>query len=68
VSRVQFDYYMHDSYEHTERIEQIAESAGISIDDDLADKIGKPFYEIALSCTLDTETGEVEITGAASVR
>jgi hypothetical protein len=64
---VPFDYYLHDDAESDERREQIADSAGIDIDDALMEKMGRPFYEVLLSCTLDTETGAVEITGAARV-
>ena len=30
----------------------------------LAEKAGRPFYEIGLDCTIDTETGAVEIVKA----
>jgi hypothetical protein len=65
-THVRFDYYLHDRCEHTERIEQIAESAGITIDDALAEKIGGPFYEVQLQCTLNTKTGAVTIHGASA--
>jgi hypothetical protein len=63
---VKFDYPMHDDYNTRERFDIIASSAGIVIDDDLADKIGRPFYEVFLHCALDTDTGAVTILGADS--
>lgn len=58
---VRFEYWLHDTYQSDERIAAIARSAGITIDDDLADKIGRPFHEVFLSCTLDVETGAVTV-------
>jgi hypothetical protein len=60
---VHFDYALHDRTDAEDRILAIAESAGIEIDDELAAKIGRPFYEVTLFCVLDTETGAVIITG-----
>lgn len=66
MSTVEFDYYMHDSYDTVERCQMIGSSAGIDIDPDgeLAEKIGRPFYEVVLHCSLDTDTGVVVIQGA----
>jgi hypothetical protein len=66
VSVVRFDYVMHDEYDTVERCLIVGESAGIDIDPDgdLADKIGRPFNEVILHCTLDTDTGAVTILGA----
>jgi hypothetical protein len=64
VSTVPFTYYLHDLSTTDERMAEIAESAGIQIDDTLAQKIGRPFYEVAVDCTLDTDTGAVTINGA----
>lgn len=61
-----FDYTLHDRLEHSQRILEIAESAGVEIDAELAAKIGRPFYEVVLACTLDTETGTVAVLGAAA--
>lgn len=47
-----------------ERNAYIAEQTGVDIKGELADKIGRPFYEVHLKCTLDTETGEVKILAA----
>ena len=62
---VTFDYYLHDDNDTEGRCETIMQTASqpIQIDDELAEKIGRPFYEVALSCTLDTDTGKVVITG-----
>lgn len=60
---VQFDYYMHDEYSSDERVGQIAESAGIDISEELGELIGRPFYKVVLHCSLDTDTGAVEILG-----
>lgn len=63
---IHFDYPMHDEYGSAERIATIEADAGITIDAELADKIGRPFYEVFLHCSLDTDTGVVEILGADS--
>ena len=63
---LEFDYYMHDNNETDTRCAEISAETGIEIDPDsqLAQLIGRPFYEVVLSCTLDTETGAVQILGA----
>jgi hypothetical protein len=63
---VEFEYALHDNQDTEGRCEQIMQTADehIEIGDDLAEKIGRPFYEVTLSCTLDTETGAVEILSA----
>jgi len=61
---VYFDYGLHDRLDSDECIRAIAESAGIEIDDVLAAKIGQPFHEVIVACTLDTETGTITIDGA----
>ena len=69
MSTEAFTYYMHDGYSSSERAEHIAGQIGITDEDAidaLAEKIGRPFYEIALDCTIDTETGEVKILGLRS--
>lgn len=59
-----FKYYLHDSYNSFESLDWIARQTGLEIDDELADKIGRPFYEVGLNCTLDDETGRVTIVSA----
>lgn len=61
---VEFKYYLHDDYTSHELKEYIQEQIEIEISDDLMDKMGEPFYEIELHCTLDTETGYVQIVSA----
>lgn len=61
-----FDYAVRDRPDHAERIYQISESAGIEISEELAKKIGQPFYEVMLACSLDTETGAVTVHGATA--
>lgn len=58
-----FKYYLHDGYNGYERAEFISEQTGVEIevDGELYDKMGRPFYEVKLNCTLDDETGEVTI-------
>jgi ribosome biogenesis SPOUT family RNA methylase Rps3 len=63
---VNFDYTLHDDADSIERLTQISESAEIEIDDELADKIGRPFHEVTLRCSLDTETGKVMIHGTSA--
>jgi hypothetical protein len=54
-----FDYALHDhSYE---TLRETLEAAGVEVTDELMDKIGQPFYEILLECSVDTETGTVTI-------
>lgn len=49
---------------HDEDFDALAENiaiSGIDVSPDLMDKIGRPFYEVTLTCTLDTETGKVTV-------
>lgn len=57
---VPFTYYLHDESFH-ERLDTFEEETGVHIemDDELYQKMGRPFYEVKLNCTLDTETGDV---------
>jgi hypothetical protein len=66
MATIPFKYYMHDNANLSEIAEHIEQQAGVEISDSLMEKIGRPFYEIALNCTLDDETGEVKILGLAS--
>jgi hypothetical protein len=67
---VNFTYYLHDSQETEGRVEQIESTAtpGITIGDELVEKIGRPFYEVELGCTLDTDTGAVQIISARATQ
>lgn len=62
---VTFTHALHDHDTETLR-ETIEHEAGITVSDDLMGKIGKPFYEVTLVCTLDTRSGEVAIVGVQS--
>lgn len=65
MSVVNFKYYLHDNSSSSERAEWIESQTGVEMTDELIDKIGRPFYEVRLDCTLDTETGEVKVTGVS---
>ena len=61
---VPFKYYMHDDYDSSERADYIGKQIGWEgTDEELSELIGRPFYEIRLDCTLDTESGAVTIVG-----
>lgn len=64
---VEFTYHLHDEADAFDRRDEIAASAGVEIDDALMDRIGRPFYEVCLHCTLDTESGAVVIRSAERV-
>lgn len=59
---VNFKYYLHDGSPY-EGMKYALKDAGVELTDELYEKIGRPFYEIEFDCTLDTETGAVEILG-----
>lgn len=63
---VPFKYYLHDDASARERAQWISQQTGVEIDENLMEKIGRPFYEIGLDCTLDTQTGEVRVLGVSS--
>ena len=63
---IKFEYVI-DGDDSTEVLkDQIMRSSSPRFmpDDALLEKMGRPFYEVALDCTLDTETGEITINGA----
>jgi hypothetical protein len=68
MSEVRFVYYLHDTASTDGRSAQIMANAEtpVTIDDALEQKIGRPFHEVQLQCTLDTETGAVTIHGASA--
>lgn len=57
---IDFTWYLHGGKPYEER-EQWSRALGITVTDELLEKIGQPFYEVELACTLDTATGNVEI-------
>ena len=60
---VEFTWYLHGGKPYEER-ESWARALGFTPDDALMEKMGYPFYEVTLSCRLDTKTGEVTIVEA----
>ena len=62
--KVPFTYYLHDGYSSMEFAEFVGQQTGVEMDDALMQKIGRPFYEVKLSCELDTETGAVTLLEA----
>lgn len=63
---IEFTHYVHDSLNSHELREAIETSSGHVISDELMERIGRPFYEVLLSCSLDTVTGAVSILRAQS--
>lgn len=59
---VEFTWYLHDSKLWESR-EELARQLGFTPSEELLEKMGQPFYEVELSCTLDTVTGKVAIRG-----
>lgn len=64
---VPFPYYLHDDYQHDELVQWISEKTGVPEDHPVWEKVDRPFYEIGLSCMLNTETGDVTILGVVGV-
>ncbi len=68
--KVPFKAYLHDDYTSAELAEEIFDqmnAQGIDLgmdEEELMEKIGKPFYEVTLNCMLDTETGAVTLVSA----
>jgi hypothetical protein len=58
-----FNYYLHDGYTGAERAEYIlSQLPELDMDvEQFLELIGRPFYEVKLSCQLDTETGKVTV-------
>lgn len=59
----QFTYYLHDSYETSERVEQISEEIGEDLSHLYEELRYTPFYEIGFNCEIDTETGDIKVLG-----
>lgn len=58
-----FKKYLHDGYSQSENAEWLSQQTGFGFDEEMMDKIGRPFYEIYLDCTVDVTSGEVKVTG-----
>ena len=54
-----FTHGLHD--EDSDALSENIAASGFEPSDDLMEKIRNPFYEVTFTCTLDTETGKVEI-------
>jgi hypothetical protein len=63
---IQFAYRLNDRLTGDELREELERVTGESIDTALMEKIGTPFHEVELQCTLDLDTGQVEIVTARS--
>jgi hypothetical protein len=65
VNKIPFKYHMHDDYSGAERAGIIAQQTGLDPEDEaLWQRVGRPFYEVTLECTLDPATGRVELVKA----
>lgn len=58
---VRFKYYIHDTYEHGEKVAWISQQTGVPVDHPVWDNLFDPFYELGMDCELNTKTGEVKI-------
>jgi hypothetical protein len=61
---VEFKYYIHDNYSSYELKEYLQDELDMEISEELVRKMDKPFYEVTLHCSLDTETGQVTLLEA----
>jgi hypothetical protein len=60
--KVPFKYYLHDDATGRERAEMILDQIDLDMDSEqFAQMIGRPFYEVTLHCSLDTDTGKVSV-------
>lgn len=60
--KVKFNYYLHDDYTGDERAEAILKQVDLDMSrEEFSQFIGRPFYEVTLTCTLDTETGTITV-------
>lgn len=64
MADVPFTHYLHDDKEQWNLRQTISDALGREVDDEFMDRVGRPFYEVALDCTVDDETGEVRIVSA----
>lgn len=60
---VEFEWALHGGSPYEER-ESWERELGFKLTDELLEKMGRPFYEVILKCSLDTITGQVTILGA----
>lgn len=64
MAKLPFTYYMHDESFY-ERVEDLFPGLTEAQQEDLAEKAGKPFYEVTLRCEIDDQTGEVTLISAS---
>lgn len=70
--KVNFTYYIHDLNEGSDIARDImaeldAQNVQHGMDEDeLAELVGRPFYEVKLDCELDLTTGDVKILSATT--
>lgn len=61
MAMLTFRYYLHDYNQYGEMVEYIARAVDLPEDHPAFADLGRPFYEVALDCVLDTDTGDVSI-------
>lgn len=66
MANVPFTHYLHDSEDEWNLRKALSEALGREVDDEFMDRVGRPFYEVQLTCTVDDETGEVRIVSATN--
>lgn len=68
ASTHRFTYYMHDDYQSDERLDHMkSQMPGVDwsalTDEEWVQLIGRPFYEVAIECEFNTDTGAVTMLG-----
>jgi hypothetical protein len=60
--KLQFKHYLHDE-DFDIQLESVMQQSGYAhlYSEDLRQKVGRPFYEVELRCTLDTDTGTITV-------
>lgn len=64
MSKVEFTYYLHDDSDTFEMAADLRSQHPDVFDEELLEKMGRPFYEVTLTCEVDTDTGDVVILRA----
>jgi hypothetical protein len=57
---ISFKQYLHDEWE--EGAYQIVDQTGYQLTETEADKLGRPFYQVSVTCEVDTDAGTVTAT------
>jgi hypothetical protein len=60
---VEFEWALHGGSPYEER-DSWSRELGFTLTDELLKRMGRPFYEVILRCTLDTATGHITILEA----